>query len=200
MLLDKFTVGESFPTSNPATGEIIAQIRIDGPAEVDAAVLRAATAQRQWAATPGAERARILRRAVAILRARNDERRTRDPRYRQADPGDTRRRRASGADCLEYYAGLAQRCRRAPRPRPAGLRLHAPRAARRRGRHRRLELSAADRLLEVRAGAGLRQCDDLQAGRADAAHRDEARGDVLEAGLPAGVFQVVQGMPTPGGC
>ena len=42
-------------------------------AEVDTAVQAARAAQPRWAALSGAERARILRRAADILRARNDE-------------------------------------------------------------------------------------------------------------------------------
>ncbi|MFI4891188.1 MAG: betaine-aldehyde dehydrogenase [Steroidobacterales bacterium] len=101
--------GESFASVNPATGAVLAHIRIDGPAEVDAAVARATTAQRQWAATPGAERARVMRRAVALLRSRNDEL----AKLETLDTGKPIQETrvvdvASGADCLEYFAGLAQ--------------------------------------------------------------------------------------------
>src|SRR5580658_1292396 len=51
----------TFASTNPATGEVLAQIRIDGVAEVDAAVTRAQAAQARWAATSGAERGRVLR-------------------------------------------------------------------------------------------------------------------------------------------
>ena len=99
----------TFATLNPATGEVLARIRIDGAAEVDAAVQRAATAQRQWGATPGAERARILRRAVALLRARNDELALLETRDTGKPIQETRVVDvASGADCIEYFAGLAQ--------------------------------------------------------------------------------------------
>ena len=64
------------------------------------------------------------------------------------------------------------------------LRLHAARAAGRGGRHRGLELSDPDRLLEGRAGAGLRQCHGVQAVRADAALGPEAGRDP-EGGGPA---------------
>jgi betaine-aldehyde dehydrogenase len=101
--------GESFASVNPATGAVLAYIRIDGQAEVDAAVAKAATAQRQWAATPGAERARVMRRAVALLRARNDELATLETQDTGKPIQETRVVDvASGADCLEYFAGLAQ--------------------------------------------------------------------------------------------
>ena len=103
------STGESFASVNPATGAVLAQIRIDGAAEVDAAVQRARLAQRQWAATPGAERARVMRRAVALLRARNDELATLETQDTGKPIQETRVVDvASGAECLEYFAGLAQ--------------------------------------------------------------------------------------------
>ncbi len=103
------TTGESFATLNPATGAVLAHIRIDGAAEIDAAVERAVVAQRLWAATPGAERARVMRRAVALLRANNDELATLETQDTGKPIQETRVVDvASGADCLEYFAGLAQ--------------------------------------------------------------------------------------------
>jgi betaine-aldehyde dehydrogenase len=103
------STGESFASINPATGAVLARIRIDGAAEVDAAVQRARLAQRQWAATPGAERARVMRRAVALLRARNDELATLETLDTGKPIQETRVVDvASGAECLEYFAGLAQ--------------------------------------------------------------------------------------------
>jgi len=97
-----------FRTINPATGATLAEIRIDGPDEVGAAVASAADAQRRWAAMSGAERGRILRRAADLLRARNRElaeletRDTGKP-IQETSVVDVQ----SGADCLEYYAGIA---------------------------------------------------------------------------------------------
>ena len=99
---------ESFNTINPATGEVLATIAVDGPAQVDTAVGKALEAQKRWAALPGAERGRILRRAADLLRARNAalaELETRDTGkpIQETSVVDVQ----SGADCLEYYAGLA---------------------------------------------------------------------------------------------
>ena len=101
-------VATSITSINPATGERLAQIPVDGPAQVDAAVGRALEAQRLWAATPGAARARVLRQAAALLRARNRELAELETR----DTGKPIQETiavdvASGADCLEYFAGLA---------------------------------------------------------------------------------------------
>jgi len=97
-----------FNTINPATGEVLATIAIDGPAQVDAAVARAAEAQRAWGRMTGTERGRILRRAVDILRARNDDLAALETRdtgkpIQETSVVDV----ASGADCIEYFAGIA---------------------------------------------------------------------------------------------
>jgi betaine-aldehyde dehydrogenase len=103
------TLGDSFASINPATGAILAQVRIDGPADIEAAVQRALPAQRQWAGTTGAERARVMRRAVALLRAKNDELAALETQDTGKPIQETRVVDvASGAECLEYFAGLAQ--------------------------------------------------------------------------------------------
>jgi betaine-aldehyde dehydrogenase len=99
---------ESFRTINPATGEVLATVAIDGPAEVDAAVTKAAAAQERWSAMTGAERGRVLRRAADLLRARNAEL----ARLETCDTGKPIQETnvvdvASGADCLEFFAGVA---------------------------------------------------------------------------------------------
>lgn len=98
----------SFKTVNPATGEVLATIKVAGAAEIDAAVEAAQQAQRAWAAKTGTERGRILHRAAEILRSRNAElaqletRDTGKP-IQETNVVDV----ASGADCFEYFAGVA---------------------------------------------------------------------------------------------
>jgi succinate-semialdehyde dehydrogenase / glutarate-semialdehyde dehydrogenase len=60
-------------TSNPATGETLAEYPAFSDADVDAALDRAAAAQTGWAALPYAERAAVLRRAAEGLRSDVDE-------------------------------------------------------------------------------------------------------------------------------
>ncbi|RBY88049.1 NADP-dependent succinic semialdehyde dehydrogenase [Blastococcus sp. TBT05-19] len=60
-------------TLNPATGERLAEHPALSDAEVDGALDRAAAAQQEWAALPLAERAAVLRRVAAILRAEVEE-------------------------------------------------------------------------------------------------------------------------------
>ncbi len=70
---------------------------------------RAQRGQAQWAVSTGAERARVLRRAAHLLRSRNQalaELETRDTGkpIQETLVVDV----VSGADCLEYFASLAQ--------------------------------------------------------------------------------------------
>ncbi len=98
----------TFKTFNPATGELLAELAIDGAAEVDAAVARATVGQRRWAAMTGAERGRILRKTADILRARNADIAELESRDTGKPIQETRAVDVlSGADCLEYYGGLA---------------------------------------------------------------------------------------------
>ncbi len=92
----------------PATGKAIARLHAATPAVIEAALSAAETAQKQWAAMSGTERGRILRRAADIMRARNRE-------LSQLETMDTGKPlqetlvadATSGADALEYFGGLA---------------------------------------------------------------------------------------------
>ena len=64
--------GKTFQSINPATGEVIAEVQIANQADVERAVASAAEGQKVWAAMTAMERSRILRRAVDLLRERND--------------------------------------------------------------------------------------------------------------------------------
>ena len=100
--------GNVFETINPANGEVLAQVQRASQADVERAVASAEQGQREWTEMTAMQRSRILRRAVDILRARNDElalletHDTGKP-YAETSTVDI----ATGADVLEYYAGLA---------------------------------------------------------------------------------------------
>lgn len=102
------TSGKTFQTVNPANGQVLAEVQIASQADVDRAVRSASEGQQAWAAMTAMERSRILRRAVEILRERNDE-------LAHLETLDTGKALAetttvdivTGADVLEYYAGLA---------------------------------------------------------------------------------------------
>jgi betaine-aldehyde dehydrogenase len=104
----KVTVVDTIKTVNPATGELLAELPVDGEAEVNAAVARATEGQRVWARMTGTERGRILRKTADLLRARNAELAALETK----DTGKPIQETIavdvlSGADCLEYYAGVA---------------------------------------------------------------------------------------------
>ncbi len=99
---------KTLTTINPATGEALATLPVADAAIVDAAVAAAAAGQVRWAAMTGSERGRVLRRAADLLRAHNDTL----ARLETLDTGKPIQETlavdvTSGADCLEYYAGIA---------------------------------------------------------------------------------------------
>ncbi|MFZ3202669.1 MAG: betaine-aldehyde dehydrogenase [Pseudomonas sp.] len=101
------TSGVTFETINPANGEVLANVQRASQADVDRAVASATAGQKVWAAMTAMQRSRILRKAVDILRARNDE-------LAELETLDTGKPLSetrfvdivTGADVLEYYAGL----------------------------------------------------------------------------------------------
>ncbi|WP_250493042.1 betaine-aldehyde dehydrogenase [Caballeronia sp. GAWG1-1] len=102
------TSGETFVTLDPATGESIAHVQQASQADVDRAVRAAHEGQREWAAMTAMQRSRILRRTVDLLRARNDELAALETRDTGKPIAETRAVDiVTGADVIEYYAGLA---------------------------------------------------------------------------------------------
>lgn len=65
--------GGTYDAVEPATGDVIAPVGKATPEDVQAAAERAAEAQRAWAAAPFEERARVLRRAGQVLEDNADE-------------------------------------------------------------------------------------------------------------------------------
>jgi len=194
------TAAATFRVLNPANGELLAQLPIDGAAQIDAAVARAQAAQKPWAQLSGAQRGRILQRAAQLLRERNEELAHLETLNTGKPIQETRSVDVlSGAECLEYYAGLA-----------AGIA----------GEH--LDLGAAAfgytrrEPLGVVAGIGAwnyplqiacwKSAPALACGNAMIFKPAELTpltalklSEIyLAAGVPAGVFQVVQGLADTG--
>ncbi|MEQ5826150.1 betaine-aldehyde dehydrogenase [Sulfitobacter sp. NFXS29] len=102
------TEGTPIPVIYPATGETIATLYAATPAIVEQAITSARKAQAAWAAMTGTERGRILRRAADMIRERNHDLSvletydTGKP-YQETSVADA----TSGADALEYFGGLA---------------------------------------------------------------------------------------------
>jgi betaine-aldehyde dehydrogenase len=106
---DATPAGDHFASINPATGEIIGYVSAAGGPQINAAVATAKRAQVVWASMSGAERGRILRRTADILRSRNAQL----AELETLDTGKPIQETsvvdvASGADCFEYFAGIAQ--------------------------------------------------------------------------------------------
>jgi betaine-aldehyde dehydrogenase len=192
--------GERFASINPATGKVLGTVTADGSAQVNAAVAAAKKGQLIWAAMTGAERARVLRRTADILRSRNREL----AELETCDTGKPIQETlvvdvASGADCFEYFAGLAQSL--------SGE--HIDLGAQAFGYTRREPLG-------VVAGIGAwnyplqiacwKAAPALACGNAMIFKPAELtpftavklQEILLQAGLPAGVFQVVQGFAETG--
>jgi len=100
--------GRSFETVNPATGEVICTVQVAGAEDVEAAVASAREGFAKWSRMRGTERGRVLNKAQRLLRDRNRDLAvlevldTGKP-IQEAEVVDV----ISGADCIEYYAGLA---------------------------------------------------------------------------------------------
>jgi betaine-aldehyde dehydrogenase len=100
--------GAAFDNINPATGAVIGTVHDADAADVDAAVAAAQRGFAVWSAMTAAERGRILHRAATLLRARNEELAA----LEVADCGKPLQEALvvdihSGADCIEYFAGAA---------------------------------------------------------------------------------------------
>ncbi|NDH42360.1 MAG: aldehyde dehydrogenase family protein [Betaproteobacteria bacterium] len=104
--------GESFPSIDPATGEVITHIAQAQSADIDRAVraARSALERKSWRLMPGAQRARLLYRLAELLEQ------NREPmvQLESMDAGKplaaTRRQDLPAAiDCLRYYAGWADK-------------------------------------------------------------------------------------------
>lgn len=92
----------------PADGSVINEVTIASEMDVNEAVSSAAGAFKQWSSMKGVERGRVLRNAAQILRDRNDE-------LAQIEVEDTGKPIFeaasvdihSGADALEFFGGIA---------------------------------------------------------------------------------------------
>ena len=100
--------GEAIPVLYPATGEEIATVHAATPAVVEEALASAQRAQKDWAGLRGVERGRVLRRAADLIRERNRELSILETWDTGKPLSETLVADASSAaDALEYFGGLA---------------------------------------------------------------------------------------------
>ena len=101
-------LGKAIDVIYPATGHVIAQVHAATSQILEAALAASKKAQPAWAALTGTARGRILRRAADIMRERNREL----SELETYDTGKPLRETlvadaTSAADALEYFGGIA---------------------------------------------------------------------------------------------
>ncbi|MGW2849632.1 aldehyde dehydrogenase family protein [Streptomyces sp. NPDC001274] len=99
----------SLDVLNPATAEVVATVPAATAADVDAAVVRAAAAQRVWAAAAPADRARLLRRFASAVDAHVEELALTEVREAGHTLGNARWEAGNVRDLLDYCAGGVER-------------------------------------------------------------------------------------------
>ncbi|MCM3820443.1 succinic semialdehyde dehydrogenase [Streptomyces sp. DR3-1] len=184
-------------TTAPYTGAPLADLPVSTPADVEAAFARARTAQRQWAATPVAERKKILLRYHDLVLARKGEALD----LMQAENGKTRR--DAFLEILDigivsrYYARTAATYLRPKRRRGAiPLLTHTTELRHPKGVvtvispwNYPLSMAAGDTIAALMAGNAVVQKPDTQTGLTALWSMDL----MYEAGLPRDVWQMVIG-------
>lgn len=106
--IQKATSGVFFENTNPATGKKINNVESSSENDVNSAVASAREGFLIWSRMSATERGRILRKASDLLRSRNDE-------IAQIEVEDTGKPLSeaievdvvTGADALEYFGGIA---------------------------------------------------------------------------------------------
>ncbi|KAG9972147.1 aldehyde dehydrogenase, partial [Aureobasidium melanogenum] len=101
------TSHSTFETVDPATAKPVGEVQAASHADIDKAIASAQSAFPSWSTTPPIERSRILLKAVALLRERNDE-------IAKVETHDTGKPFSetstvdvvTGADVLEYFANM----------------------------------------------------------------------------------------------
>jgi benzaldehyde dehydrogenase (NAD) len=79
--------GGTLASTEPATGQVLAEVGLAGQEDVSRAAEQARAAQAAWAATPGHERAALMRRAARVLEDNREEFETWLVREGRAIPG-----------------------------------------------------------------------------------------------------------------
>ncbi|MFE9844332.1 aldehyde dehydrogenase family protein [Streptomyces goshikiensis] len=102
-------MSDALDVLNPATEEIVAVVPAATRDDVDAAVARAAAAQRGWAAAAPADRARLLRRFAAVVDGHIEELAQLEVREAGHTIGNARWEAGNVRDLLDFAAGGVER-------------------------------------------------------------------------------------------
>ena len=102
------TSGREIECIYPATGEVVAKLHAATPAIIEQALESAKAGQKIWAAMTGTERGRVLRRAALIIEERNHDLSVLETLDTGKPLSETLYVDAtSGREALEYFGGLA---------------------------------------------------------------------------------------------
>jgi malonate-semialdehyde dehydrogenase (acetylating) / methylmalonate-semialdehyde dehydrogenase len=98
----------SLPVRNPRTGEAIAEVPLSSAAELDQAVKAAAAGQVGWGRTPVKERAQVMFRLKALMEAQADDLAARITEENGKTLAESAGSVARGIECVEFAASLPQ--------------------------------------------------------------------------------------------
>src|SRR5487761_2123365 len=103
--------GRTFLTYNPATGQALAEVALAGEADVERAVAAARRAfdEGPWPRMKAVERGRILYRIAGLIRERLDSLAELETRNSGKALADSRDEVGGAANTFEYYAGAADK-------------------------------------------------------------------------------------------
>lgn len=102
------TSNATFDAINPYNGNVIAKVQRASKEDVERAISSSEEGYKVWSTTSPVERSRILFKAVSILRERNDQLALLETFDTGKPYSETRYADiVTGADVVEYYAGLA---------------------------------------------------------------------------------------------
>ena len=94
---------------NPATEEVVAEVELAGASETDAAIARAAVAYESWRAVAPADRGRLLRAFAAAVDADRDRLAALEVANAGHTIGNARWEAGNVRDVLEYYSAAPER-------------------------------------------------------------------------------------------
>ena len=105
------STGETFGVTNPATGQVIAEVPRGGPEDVDRAARAARTAFEEgpWPRMSATERGRVLFRLAERIRADAEALAVMEVHHSGKTISDARAEVDLAAGCFEYYAGAANK-------------------------------------------------------------------------------------------
>ena len=179
--------GKTFPSINPATEEVLAQVAEADAPDIDAAVsaARAAFDNKKWRTMAARDRSKLLWKLGDLIMQHADELALTETMDNGKPLFESRNVDIPmAAETFYYYAGWCTKIEGETIPVPGNLsELHAARTLWRLRHHHTLELSAADGRLETGARAGLRQYGRTEDCRGDAAQRPPAGTTLPGSGI-----------------